>query len=597
MHCPLAMPSHFQLSPFSRSSLAALAGASILAGCATTPPPASAPGGAASAARSSPIAEAARVDCRADVTSRQRGYRAMLGTGASAEAVVRRILADCGRDDAVELTSRLVGFQTIAAIAPIPSHPQFKAMASYLEQWARDAGLQFRVVGEHDAWEVTLAGRNPGRQLALITHGDVVPVNDPPVLIEPATVPAGWTTAPFQAVVKDGKLYGRGTEDDKAPIAAVLLAMRELRAAGIVPDKDITLVIGTAEEDKWEGMRRYASSAPKAAYTISLDADYPAVVAQSGFVSWGIRAPVGQPPRAGRNPWIRELHGGLFLTQVPDLAWMIVEPRGETLARLRERVDGIVSEELQRRASAHQTSYSVHVEEAGARQEFLKVTVRGASVHASVAEEGHNALWPLASIAMKIGVAQGGVHAVLSAIAGEFDGDHHGERLGIAYEDPFMGKLLVAPTVLRMQEGFVSLGVNMRRPRGKTSDQFKTSLQSALELLRKRHGGTLGPIDDIWVGEPHAIDPSSATVSRLMQIFEDLTGQKHKPRSLRGGTYAKLFEGAVDFGPGMVGRPYTGHGADEFIALDAIELSVRAAGELVLRLGCGSQADPTVAGR
>lgn len=531
------------------------------------------------------------------MASRQRGFRATLGPGAAAEAVVRRILADCGRDDAVELTSRLVGFQTIAAIAPIPTHPQFTAMGSYLAQWARQAGLQFRVVGEHDAWEVTLPGRNPGRQLALITHCDVVPVNDPPVLIDAAAVPAGWTTAPFQAVVKDGRLYGRGTEDDKAPIAATLLALRELRAAGLVPEKDVTLVIGTAEEDKWEGMRRYASSAPKAAYTVSLDADYPVVVAQSGFVSWGIRAPIGQVPRAGRAPWIRELHGGLFLTQVPDLAWMILEPRGETLKRLRERMDKSVSEELQQRGRNGQGSYSIDVAEIGPEPAALKLTVHGTSVHASVAEQGQNALWPLASIAMKIGVAQGGAQSILATLEGEFDGDHHGERLGIAYEDPFMGKLLVAPTTLRMQDGFVSLGVNMRRPRGKTSDRFKGLLQSAIELVRKRHGASLQQASDLWVGEPHAVEPSSDTVSRLMQIFEDLTGQKQKPRALRGGTYARLFEGAVDFGPGMIGRPYTGHGADEFIALDALDLSVRAAGELTLRLGCGAQASAATGGR
>lgn len=514
------------------------------------------------------------------------GEAATLESIPAAHALVRRILAECGRDDAVELTSRLVGFQTVAAIGPVGTHPQFMAMAAFLERWAIEASLQFRVVGAHDAWEVTLPGRNPVRQLALITHGDVVPVNDPPALVEETAVPAGWTTSPFKAVVKDGKLYGRGTEDDKAPIAATMLAMRELRAAGLVPEGDITLVIGTAEEHEWAGMRRYSAQAPKALHTVSLDADYPVVVAQSGFVSWGIRAPVGAAPRGGRDAWVRELHGGLFLTQVPDTAWMIVEPRGETPQQLHDRLARIVSGELERRTRDH-AAYSFDVEEP-ASGGAVKLTVHGKAVHASVAEDGHNALWPLASIAMKMGVSKGGARDVLASIEAQFDRDHHGERLGIACEDPFMGKLLVAPTLLRMHDGFVSLGVNMRRPRGKTKDQFKTSLEAALGLLRKQHGISIQPIQDVWVGDPHVVEPSSQTVSRLLEIYQELTGKQDKPRALRGGTYARLFEGAVDFGPGMVGRPYTGHGADEFVALDAIDLSVRAAGELALRLGCGA---------
>jgi len=500
--------------------------------------------------------------------------------------VVRRILTDCGRDEAVALTSRLVGFQTVAAIGPAPSNPQFGAMASFLEQWAKDASLGFRVVGEHDAWEITLPGRSKERRLAWIAHGDVVPVNEPPAVLGAGVVPNGWTVSPFEAVVKDGKLYGRGSEDDKAPIAAILLAMREVRAAGILPDGEVALVIGTAEEEDWEGMRRYASQAPKARYTVSVDADYPVVVAQSGFVSWGFRAPLGLAPRGGRAPWVRELHGGMFLTQVPDLAWMTLEPRGETLKALRTRMDRIAREDLEARRKLEPSStYRFDLQEADGHNPSLKLVVHGTSVHASVAEQGHNALWPLAAIATKVGIAPGGARDVLASIAGELDGDHHGARLGVACEDAFMGKLVVAPTLLRIDQGWVSLGVNMRRPRGTTKEQFEASLRDALEGLRKKHGASIEANPKQYVGEPVAVDASSELVTGLLGIYRDLTGKDGEPRALRGGTYARLFDGAVDFGPGMVGRPYTGHGADEYVALDALGLTVRAMGEVLLRLG------------
>ena len=44
------------------------------------------------------------------------------------------------------------------------------------------------------------------KQLDILAHLDVVPAGE------------GWTvTKPFKPVLKDGKLYGRGTADDKGP--------------------------------------------------------------------------------------------------------------------------------------------------------------------------------------------------------------------------------------------------------------------------------------------------------------------------------------------------------------------------------------------
>ncbi len=53
-------------------------------------------------------------------------------------------------------------------------------------------------------------------RLVVACHTDVVPAGD------------GWGQDPFTALEKDGRLYGRGTSDDKGPLASMLLVMREL---------------------------------------------------------------------------------------------------------------------------------------------------------------------------------------------------------------------------------------------------------------------------------------------------------------------------------------------------------------------------------
>ncbi len=75
------------------------------------------------------------------------------------------------------------------------------------------------------------------RQLDILAHLDVVPAGE------------GWTvTQPFEPVVKDGKLYGRGTADDKGPAVAALYAMRAVKELGI-PCKE------ERPSDSWYGRR------------------------------------------------------------------------------------------------------------------------------------------------------------------------------------------------------------------------------------------------------------------------------------------------------------------------------------------------------
>ena len=51
--------------------------------------------------------------------------------------------------------------------------------------------------------------------VAVVGHLDVVPAGDP----------ANWNTDPFKAEIIDGKMYGRGTIDDKGMIIASLSSM------------------------------------------------------------------------------------------------------------------------------------------------------------------------------------------------------------------------------------------------------------------------------------------------------------------------------------------------------------------------------------
>ena len=87
---------------------------------------------------------------------------------------------------------------------------------------------------------VLTADLNDGEhELDILAHLDVVPGQE------------GWTvTEAFEpkVVEEEGRMYGRGTSDDKGPAVAALYAMRAVKELGIPVTKNARLILGTDEE-------------------------------------------------------------------------------------------------------------------------------------------------------------------------------------------------------------------------------------------------------------------------------------------------------------------------------------------------------------
>jgi succinyl-diaminopimelate desuccinylase len=92
--------------------------------------------------------------------------------------------------------------------------------------------------GYHSNLIFRYKGKNSDRTIWLMSHLD--------------TVPAGnlqdWHTNPFDAVVKDGRIYGRGVEDDQQGIVSSAIAMKALNDKGVLPEHDVALLFVTEEE-------------------------------------------------------------------------------------------------------------------------------------------------------------------------------------------------------------------------------------------------------------------------------------------------------------------------------------------------------------
>ncbi|HLE47471.1 MAG TPA: M20 family metallo-hydrolase [Candidatus Thermoplasmatota archaeon] len=85
---------------------------------------------------------------------------------------------------------------------------------------------------------VRIPGKSHERALWIMSHIDVVPPGNE----------SDWKTSPFEPVMKDGKLYGRGSEDDCQSLAAAFWAAKSILESGEAPTVDTNLLFVADEE-------------------------------------------------------------------------------------------------------------------------------------------------------------------------------------------------------------------------------------------------------------------------------------------------------------------------------------------------------------
>ena len=75
-------------------------------------------------------------------------------------------------------------------------------------------------------------------------------------------VPAGsgWKTDPYKPEIIDGKLYARGSSDDKGPTMACYYGLKIIKDLGLPVSKRVRFVIGTDEESGWGDMDYYSNT-------------------------------------------------------------------------------------------------------------------------------------------------------------------------------------------------------------------------------------------------------------------------------------------------------------------------------------------------
>lgn len=127
-------------------------------------------------------------------------------------------------------------------------------------------------------------GPPSGRRLILSGHLDVVPPGDP----------LTWTTDPYAAEIRDGRLYGRGACDMKGGVAAILAAVRSIAVDGSLHHLggEVMVVLVPSEEDGGQGtLAAIRSGATADMAIITEPSRLDVVVAHAGAITFRVTVP------------------------------------------------------------------------------------------------------------------------------------------------------------------------------------------------------------------------------------------------------------------------------------------------------------------
>ena len=434
---------------------------------------------------------------------------------------------------------------------PSPGNPFGDGPAAVLDaagEMMEKYGLK---VTHYDHYVVTGDYGTGEKELDILAHLDVVPVSDE------------WTvTMPFEPVVRDGRVYGRGSIDDKGPAVAALYAIRAIRELGIPLNKSLRLILGSDEECGSSDLAYYYAIEKEAPSTFTPDANFPLINLEKARLAKSFTCEPGQETV---TPRVTSLHSGSKVNVVPADAQAVLV--------------GLAADQVRNRAEEITRDMDVicTVTDEG---EKVRVAIKGSAAHGSTPELGQNALTALLQILAGLNLADCASTRVLKGLAALYPhGDTCGQAIGVKMQDEISGALTMNLGILNLSDGKLYGEFDVRAPLCATDDNLTKVIRSALSKagLDMEAGG---------MKPAHYVPADSPLVQKLLASYEAYFGEKGTPLATGGGTYVHGLKRGVAFGCEIEGIDNHMHGDDEFADIDVLIKSAKIFADAIIRI-CG----------
>lgn len=435
-----------------------------------------------------------------------------------------------------EIVQTLMGLIRIPSVKsePEPHAPFGENCAAALEAAHKLYEREGLETKKTDSYALAYYGSGT-HTLGVFAHSDVVPVNE-----------ADWTVcAPFEPVVRDGFVYGRGSDDNKSGVVASLYAVKMLRELRLPFDGKLLLYTGSNEESGMADMAEYVKNEPMPDISLVPDGGYPFSYGEKSILRLYLTSKT-----AFRE--VIDITGGKAVNMVLDqVEAQIADKPGlwDELIRITADDDRIT------------------VDRAGDR---ITVTATGVAAHAAHPADGVNALDILAEVLGKCQSLCENDRAVFGRISALL-ADCNGASLGVPLTDPAFGALTAANGVVRTESGKLSLSFDVRFGNSSTCKDVLAAI--------KQHTSDHLEVQNVRATDGFLLDVNGETPMKILDVYRTVSGQTDAaPFLMGGGTYARHLKNAYSVGTAAWYKCKSpvfpkGHGgahqSDEFLCIDA----------------------------
>ena len=410
--------------------------------------------------------------------------------------------------------------------------------------------------GERDGYKTKLVENKAGHievgqgdeLFGILGHVDVVPV-----------VEADWTSHPFKPEIRDGKIFARGSLDDKGPTMAAYYAVKLLDKLGVKWNKRVRVIIGSDEETGFRCVEAYFKHEEQPASGFTPDAMFPLVYAEKARATFDHKLKFVLED-GNYNYKLVKFNGGQVLNMV--IASAKAELVGE-VSDIKEKFENFLAQE--------KLDGEVTVEDT------IKLTLKGKAAHGSTPQYGINGATKLAEFLSTLGLDNNGKNFV-NYIVEKLANDPFGEKLGIDYSDNEMGEATY---------NYGILDYDLEKKVGIVSTDCRHPMK--FDLVARLNGVKVDNIDIEVTStkEAHYVPKDDELVTTLMDVYRKHTGDtKNDAFVLGGGTYARCLKKGVAFGLLFPGKEDTMHQANEYLEVEDLLLATAIYAEGIYKLCC-----------
>ena len=421
-----------------------------------------------------------------------------------------------------DILSDLKTLMEIESVSSENSENCVKALEFILKR-AEELGLVTKNI-KNKAGHVQLG--NSGILCGALTHLDVVPAGK------------NWSVEPFTLTRQNGRLYGRGIDDDKGASIVNLYCLKALLDSGIEGKNTLRCIYGTDEEVGMTDMETYFGSEPLPEISFTPDSDYGICFAEKGILQLKISM--------DRNNGIilSAMKAGNAVNAVPDEA--------KALLYFSEAD----TNNLKKNSKKYKGNFNFVDTIDG-----LVIESFGKAAHACEPEKGFNAATALTTL-LNGELSADEVGSLCGFIGYALRDETDGTSLGLKMRDFVSGDLSCNLGKIHLNDSKAYLTLDIRYP-------VTMNAEKILKQVKKSASISGLKVEVIHHAPPLYLPKESPTITLLSQAYQDIMGEKPELYSTGGGTYARMLGGkGAAFGPAFKDDNVNMHNADESVDED-----------------------------